>query len=543
MAGTWFYIAKAELLALTSGLRPRRKVFSLIIPILGISWALLIIPYIMSLIFGWLPNEYSITLFVLMPGLLRSLMLFLWMMLLFSPIASALQEVKIGQWEIMLSNNVKTRDILIGSFIARLPICGLATIFVAPIIISPFMVVFEVSLIGQVLVYLTLLLFVTCTIWLSNFLCAAIQSKLGDSPRGNDLAKAFAAIVGFSIMIPIYVVQFFPEQFAAVMSLDIFEVLPSTWCADLITWVSFLNNGVGLNPSILVGLELMLSFDAFVCLMLILLFFTITIGLGLQAADRLYSIKAGIRSEKVVTVWKKNPFYRGIKMLLPGTFGVILITTLKDFGRKAQNIASLVFGIIIATVVPMMTSTSIAPDEPVRGFFYFSISSAMMLSITGSMAFGGLAFLESKNQLWMLRSAPKGVVQYVKARMTQSLLFAIPMAFVYSGIVSVLMNYGILESLRAILIAILVMVGAVMISIGITTNNPYYDDAASETFKGNTGLTMFTLVGSTLIPTIVFGLLTGFKNLVLLAFAPPTIMFLIGIVMIIVGTRRLSRPE
>ena len=470
-------------------------------------------------------------------------MLYLWMMLLFSPIASALQEVKIGQWEIILSHNVKTRDILIGSFIARIPLYSLIVLFIAPILISPFMVVFKVSIIGQVFAYLTLFLFVICTIWLSNLLGTAIQSKLGESSRGNDLAKALATVTGFSIMIPVYVMQFFPEQSAAFMTLDIFLALPFTWCADLITWVSFLNSDVGLNSSAFIGLQSLLSFDAFVCLILILLFFSVTIGLGLQAADRLFTIKAGACSEKVVTVRNRNPVYKGIRMLVPGTFGILLITTLKDFGRKAQNISSLIFGIILAAIVPMMASTSIAPNEPVRGFFYFSITSAMLLSVTGSMAFGGLAFLESKNQLWMLKSTPKGVAQYVKARMAQSLLFAIPMAFVYSGIVSALMNYGIIESCSAILIAIIVMVGAVMISIGITTNNPYYEDSASESFKANTGLTILIMMSATFIPTIVLGILTGFQNLILLAFAPPIIICLTGFLMIIVGTRRLSSPE
>jgi hypothetical protein len=544
LIGTWFYIAKAELHALTSGLRPRRKLLSFIIPTVGIFWALLVAPNIISLILlNWLPNDYSILPMLLMPGLMRSFMLYLWMMLLFGPIASALQEVKIGQWEIMLSNNVKTRDILIGSFIARIPVYGLAILFIAPILISPFMVILKVSLIGQVLTYLNLFLFAICTNWLSNLLATAIQSKLGDSLRGNDLAKAFATITGFSIMIPIYVVQFFPEQSAAVMSLDIFTVLPFTWCADLITWVSFLNSGAGLNSSVLVGLGSILSFDAFVCLALILSFFCVTIGLGLQAADRLFTIKAGVRTEKIVTVRNENSIYKSIRRLLPGTFGVLLITTLKDFGRKAQNISSLIFGIILAAIIPMMTSISIAPNEPVRGFFYFSITSSMMLSVTSSMAFGGLAFLESKNQLWMLRSAPKGVVQYVKARMAQSLIFAIPMVFVYSGIVSAMMNYEIIESCSAILIAILVMVGAVMISIGITTNNPYYKDSASESFKANTGITMMIMMVATFVPTIVLGILTGFQNLAFLAFAPPTVMCLTGFSMMIVGTQRLSRPE
>ena len=111
---------------------------------------------------------------VIFPGLMRTVALFVWILLLLFPLSFALQEIKIGQWEIFLSNNVRTRDIIVGMFLGKIPLYGLMVVMVSPLLISPFMLAYEVSLVGQVLVYGTLTLMVLSTIWLSNFITALI---------------------------------------------------------------------------------------------------------------------------------------------------------------------------------------------------------------------------------------------------------------------------------------------------------------------------------------------------------------------------------
>ena len=54
----------------------------------------------------------------------------------------------------------------------------------------------------------------------------------------------------------------------------------------------------------------------------------------------------------------------------------------------------------------------------------------MMLAMIGGITFGGIGFLESKDQLWIIKSAPNGVKKFGKARVTESLLLAIPIAII-----------------------------------------------------------------------------------------------------------------
>jgi hypothetical protein len=155
MTRKWYHIAKAEFFVLTAGMKKHRYLIAGIMYALAIVWATYLAPMIiMGFIQLIMPMDAVRTLLMMMfPGLMRTVMLFLWALLLLFPLSQSLQEIKIGQWEIFLSNNVKTRDILTGTFVGKIPMYGLFVIVFAPLLISPFMLAFEVSLLGQALVY------------------------------------------------------------------------------------------------------------------------------------------------------------------------------------------------------------------------------------------------------------------------------------------------------------------------------------------------------------------------------------------------------
>ena len=110
MVRRWFHIAKAEFYVLTAGLRKHRKAFTTLLYAIVLFWAV----YVAPLVIGGFINlimpmaELQTLLIMIFPGLMRSIMLFLWAMLLLFPMSYALQEIKIGQWEIFLSNDIKS---------------------------------------------------------------------------------------------------------------------------------------------------------------------------------------------------------------------------------------------------------------------------------------------------------------------------------------------------------------------------------------------------------------------------------------------------
>lgn len=78
----------------------------------------------------------------------------------------------------------------------------------------------------------------------------------------------------------------------------------------------------------------------------------------------------------------------------------------------------------------------------------------------------------------------------MKARIAESLLFGFPMTIIVSIMIQFAVGLDLAESLVILFSTSLAMIGAVLVSTGNTTYNPYYDDTQSKSFKDNTGIMM-----------------------------------------------------
>ncbi|MHA2433991.1 MAG: hypothetical protein ACXADO_12235, partial [Candidatus Thorarchaeota archaeon] len=138
MTGNWFHIAKAEFQVQTSGIKSHRKPIILGLFVLGIIWALVIAPLFMAIILTGTLRIPQPILVIVMPGLIRAGIMFIWLILLILPLSNALKEVNIGQCEVLISNNVRTCEILVGSFAGKLSVYGLYVLYLAPLLVAPF---------------------------------------------------------------------------------------------------------------------------------------------------------------------------------------------------------------------------------------------------------------------------------------------------------------------------------------------------------------------------------------------------------------------
>ncbi len=546
MVRAWASIAKAEFRVTTSKFRKKRPQIIVILVLIGFVWAFTIAPWIMKGLFDLFSTEIQQLLQVAYPGVMRSVMLLLWTLVLVFPISYALQEVKIGQWEIMLSNNVSTRDMLLGMFLGRIPHYCLFVLFLAPLLISPFINFYQVSIIGQLLAYLALIVFVLATLLLSTVLSTAIQAKLGESPRGNDIAKAMGIVVVVIFLLPLYSFMYFAEDFARLLGLNTFLLIPSTWPADLITWVTIHFNGVNLSPAVIDLYEGMLGLNFEWAFVLLGFYSLLVLAMAFITPDRIFSFEAGPRTEIVTTVGKENIILRLIRRIAPGSRGVLIISMLKDFGRKAQNTSRLVYGIFLSILIPVMVSSSSGLTEldPLMILVFTSLFVSMILGMIGGVTFGGVGFLESKDHLWTFKSAPRGVLKFLAARIIDGFLFAIPMAMLPVLILSIILSMSLANFVIMLLYAYVVICCTILVSIGITSINPAYEDTKSSAFHQNTGatmvLTMFAIITGFYLEYRTF---TLFGNVILSMIIAILPILILGPVILYIGARRISRIE
>ncbi len=542
----WAVIAKAEFRVTTSRFGKRRMQAFMFLVLVGLGWAFFAAPMIMQSFLNLFSEQVQLVLQAAYPGLMRSVILILWMMVLIYPISYSLQEVKIGQWEIILSNNVSTRDMLIGMFLAKIPQYGILVLFLAPLLVTPFIIFYEVTIIGQVLAYLVIGVFVLSTLLLSTVISTGIQAKLGTSARGNDIAKAMGLIVVLMFLLPFYGLMYFSEAFAELLNLDVFLILPSTWIADLITWITIYNNGVGLPSEVISVFEDILNLGAGTDLALLGIFALIVLILGLVSPDRIFSLEAGARTEVVTTTGKENMFLRAIRRVAPGSLGVVIVTMLKDFGRKAQNTSKVIYAILLSIIVPLMISYSGLGQMPDSTYFlvFLTFFISIFLGLLGGVTFGGVGFLESKDHLWVIKSTPRGVSKFLIARIIDAFFFAIPMTLIPVVILSIVATLAPLNALIMLLHAYVVLCSTILVGIGVTCINPAYEDIKSSAFHINMIATLFISM---------FAILAGFMyefrteifldSVVLGSITAILPILVIGPIVLLIGRTRLSTLE
>jgi len=554
----WLAIAKAEYLVLSSSLRPHRRAYLSILTTIAFIWAAIGAPMLIGGFINLiLPIEVIQPLLqVMFPGLMRTIALFLWIVLLLFPLSYALQEIKIGQWEIFLSNNVRTRNILAGTFLGKIPLFGLIVIFLAPLLITPLVLAFEVNLIGQVLIYGSITLMSLGTIYLSNFITSIIQARLGDSSRGNDIAKALAMVIAIIVIIPMYGLMFFLPTMTEMMGMDAFLILPSTWFADSMSWFAVAFNGVGLTGSQIIGFGGVLQLDMLVSTALMCGFVLGTTVLGLELSDRVFTIEAGVRTEVVTTVGKENIILRGVRKLAPGSFGALMVTHFKDFMRKAQNLSKIFYGVVLATILPVIMTSFDFTDMNLNDMVVMIVA---MMALVGAMPFAGAGFLESKDQLWIIQGTPSGASRYVKSRIVTQALIGVVLITIPSTVLYLVLEMTLINLLMISGLGYMAIFGGMLIATGITAGNPNYEDTKSPAHQTNlmssVMLAEFSIMGVLFVDIFAaialdinfFGMMINFfgRDYLMygMAFLGILVQWTIGGILVWSGIRKLSSPD
>jgi hypothetical protein len=276
------------------------------------------------------------------------------------------------------------------------------------------------------------------------------------------------------------------------------------------------------------------------------------VGVAFRTADRVFTFRLGVRTETVTTIVRENVVIRWIRRVFPGSFGVLVVTSLKDFFRKAENLSRLGFVLMMATIMPVvMNFSSPAPpiDDPTFRVLVPMISGAMMLMVVGTMVFGGTGFIESKDHLWIIKSAPHGSVEFVKAKLVSFFISAAPLALIPSVIVGLLMGLEVMSILLMFVYGYCLLCCSIMVSVGVVAVNPTFENTRSRSYILNslaTGVIILSaLVTSLLLGFFYFGtaLLDGLGLLgsIVLLTVPP--LAIVGTLVSWLGAKRLGRPS
>ncbi|MHA2313162.1 MAG: hypothetical protein ACXADF_16870, partial [Candidatus Thorarchaeota archaeon] len=215
--------------------------------------------------------------------------------------------------------------------------------------------------------------------------------------------------------------------------------------------------------------------------------------------------------------------------------------------RKAQNLSRVAYGVFLSILLPLLMNFSGFSQilgDPLFLAMIFIFMTGMMLSMVGGIAFGGIGFLDSKDQLWIIKGTPRGAYKFVRARVASHLLFAIPLTLISTTCVVVISGMGTVEYLIMLLYIYILLSGAILVSTGITAINPAYEDTKSSAFYINTILTIFIIMITQLLAFMGgFVIVLVERNIVMGLLLGSVPLLVLGIIIVFIGARRLSMPD
>jgi len=533
----WLVVARNEYRIYTSSIRKIRKYF----PFLAIGLLAVYVLFVAPAVVGFFIDDFLVFIISVaaVPMVQIILFMFFFYLMLF-PISDTLREVKTEQLEIFLSTPVKPSDVLLGEFLGKMPFYAIAITVITgtfTALLNPL----GLDAVQNVIIIIVFVITFLSAIWIGTVIAAVLRTKLGKTVRGKDVGRALSVVIALPMIAVIYAIiggglteaLFDPTTSGTVRA--ILGLLPSSWGAEI--FVGFASNPSNVGA---VGLETLMRFGGLIA------FFMAVLWLGAKAANRAYSLES-----TTFTASKAKPegfFYKTVKYLGGGgSSGTLLASIFKDYGRRLENLSWIVYSVgLIAMISIFLSDPFSSPRDPLVVFSLLAIPLLTGFTV-GTVSRG-------KATLFLYRKSPNGVGRFVKARLLQGWFVAVPIAAALMAVSTILVPQVTLFSLLINTIwGSLRAMASVTLLLGLALLIPVFAEGSRErtlslminlqvvlfaTIGLEIGFSRFGLSFRRMIPNI-----EAFTGLLFDHLLQTVIIFLIGIVLLYFGKRKLSRIE
>ncbi len=398
------------------------------------------------------------------------LFMFFFFMILF-PISDTLREPQTGQLEIFLAAPIKPSDVLLGEFLGKMPfyaiaiavVTGTFTAFLTPLGLD----IAQIAIIIAVFVITFLSAF-----WIGVVIAAVLGTKLGKIARGKDIGRALAVVIVLPMIAVLYAIigGGLPEALTNPGTSQIVRtalgVLPSSWGAEI--FVGFATNPGNIGA---VGFETLTLFGG------LLIFLATSLWVGTKVANRAYSLDPSKFTSS--TAKPDGFFYKAIRFVGGGrSFGSLLSSIFKDYSRRLENLSWIIYAVGLVTLIRIFISDT--SSEPIDQLVFLSQMAIPFLAafVVGTVSRG-------KDTLFIFKKSPFGIKKFVKARLVQCWLVAVPIAAALIAVSTILLPQIRVESLLINIVwGSLRTFTLVAVVLGLSIINPIFAEESRERNMG-----------------------------------------------------------
>jgi hypothetical protein len=467
------------------------------------------------------------------------LFMFFFFLILF-PISDTLRELQTGHLEIFLAAPINPSDVLLGEFLGRMPFYAIAI----TVITGTFTALLNslgLDMAQNAIIIIVFIVTLLSAFWIGIVTAAILRTKLGKTTRGKDVGRALAIVIVLPMIAVMYAIlgggllEALVDPGTSGMVRAVFSVLPSSWAAEV--FVSFASNPGNISA---VGLETLTHFGG------LLAFFVAVLWLGAKAANHAYSLEP---TTFVSSRAKPDGFfYKTIRSVGGGSsFGTLLASIFKDYSRRLENLSWIVY--VVGLIIMLRIFFSDPSSEPIDQLLFFSEMAIPFLAafVVGTVSRG-------RETIFIYKKSPSGMGKFVKARLLQGWLVAVPIAAVLIIVSTILIPQITLTSLLINTIwGSLRTLASVVLILGLAIINPIFAEGSRERNLGiviNLMVIIFATIGleiglirlglsfGKLLPNLDRFMVPLYDHLLL-----TVILLLVGVALLYIGTRKLSRIE
>lgn len=474
----WRVIAKNEIRIRTSKFRTHRWLFFVGIYAVLFLWAFLIAPFLFDLFMPTLASEFSAILLPMVSIIIESLMIGTFLVLVIYPLNTVYREGEVGFKEVLMTTPVKSNDIFLGEYLGKAPIISIGVLILGPVITGLLNPIINLTIFQYSVIYISIFVMVYFANLIGSILASWIEHKITKSEKARDLGKALIWIFTIALVGVMYAVIFFLNELLANPELkNWLAFYPSIWFSNIILY--------SIEPSLIDTFILNIWINLILAIGIPLL----TLYLSYSRAESFYTLEGGFEKDEVVIVKQENGFYKFIRKITGKKWGGLVVMQFKRFLRKKANYARLayVYGLLgfMTWFISRMESSE----------FAIIFSSTIIIAIggaIGSIIIGQLAFIDSKDIIWVYKRSPRGIKSLVYSYLIMMLVFNIILSIFITAFYTILTNIDILNMIIFFVEFLVFSQISSIQAMGLQCKSPAYGDK-DPNMRGNATISMLLL--------------------------------------------------
>ncbi|MFX0023677.1 MAG: hypothetical protein ACFE9S_15225 [Candidatus Hermodarchaeota archaeon] len=413
----WKIIAKKEIRLKTFRVRRNRRLFFILIYTVLIVWAAFIGPIIFDEILPEVLKNFSVQFEPLISLILEYSFMMLFVMYTIYPLFLLYRKTEIGIKDTIIASPIKPGDIFTGEFIGQLPFYFLFLLGIGPLgtsllrQINPEMGFYHFISFYAVTFTLSMFALLVGTI-LSNW----IENRIYKSKKVRELHNWVFVILSFIVISIFYIFHFLFELISNFPDLKVWMLIfPSYWYSNITLYL--------INPTLVSSYILNIWLNVGLAIVIPLLLFYISY----KRANLFYNLERTIEKKSKI-IREESKFYNFIAKITPNKWKGLVIIHFKEFLRKRENYAKLIYSTIFIgfigffLAISLNQSTIILEDNPLGISLILEILQHKFLLVLIIAWIGALIFsvligisilIRSKELLFIYKKSPRGIISLI----------------------------------------------------------------------------------------------------------------------------------